>query len=470
MRPSVVIFSIPALLAMSAAAHADVVISSGMTANMSCSGGVCSPTAKNAVLNVTDLQNLLASGNVKVTTTGSGVQAGDIKIGAPFTWSNASGLALDAYQSITINKAVSVTGTGGLALTTNDGGSGGALSFGPKGDAIFQNSASPLTINGVTYTLVNSVQSLAGAIAANPSGAFALANNYDATPDGTYSEAPIQTDFRGSFEGLGNAITNLSINGSGNLGLFIGDDGPIENLSLLKINIALQQGVAGGVAAAASGTMTRVRATGTIRGPGSQLKSIGGLVGFFGVLVDCSSDVRITADGTSYLGGLVSQSGSITRSFAIGSVTATSAGSIVGGIISENSSKIQDSYSTGAVSARKQSEIGGFVGANDNGGEVGSIATSYSIGAVSQGEHVKMGGFAGRTIAARHAKIQQSYWDTTTSGTSKATGKGGANGITGLTTDQLQSALPKGFDPKVWAENPKINDGFPYLIDNPPQN
>ncbi|HEY6578573.1 MAG TPA: hypothetical protein VIY09_04570 [Rhizomicrobium sp.] len=42
-------------------------------------------------------------------------------------------------------------------------------------------------------------------------------------------------------------------------------------------------------------------------------------------------------------------------------------------------------------------------------------------------------------------------------------------GITGLTTTQLQSGLPQGFDPTVWAENPKINGGLPYLIANPPR-
>jgi hypothetical protein len=42
-------------------------------------------------------------------------------------------------------------------------------------------------------------------------------------------------------------------------------------------------------------------------------------------------------------------------------------------------------------------------------------------------------------------------------------------GIKGKTTQQLQSGLPKGFDPKIWAENPKINGGLPYLIANPPQ-
>jgi len=38
----------------------------------------------------------------------------------------------------------------------------------------------------------------------------------------------------------------------------------------------------------------------------------------------------------------------------------------------------------------------------------------------------------------------------------------------GLTTAQFQSGLPTGFDSAVWAENPAINGGLPYLIDNPP--
>src|SRR5579862_8704810 len=83
-------------------ASADVVISTAGTQNMSCSGGVCAPTATDAVLNVTDLENLLASGNVEVTTTGSGVQATDIRVTAAFSWTSASLLTLDAYRSIRV--------------------------------------------------------------------------------------------------------------------------------------------------------------------------------------------------------------------------------------------------------------------------------------------------------------------------------------------------------------------------------
>jgi hypothetical protein len=42
-------------------------------------------------------------------------------------------------------------------------------------------------------------------------------------------------------------------------------------------------------------------------------------------------------------------------------------------------------------------------------------------------------------------------------------------GITGLTDAQLKSALPAGFDPNVWGQSPNINNGWPYLLANPPQ-
>src|SRR5579862_9712667 len=76
-----------------ASARADVVISSAPTQNITCAAGVCAPTAANAVLNITDLENLLASGSLTVTTTGSSVQADNVDVKAPLTWSNPNALA-----------------------------------------------------------------------------------------------------------------------------------------------------------------------------------------------------------------------------------------------------------------------------------------------------------------------------------------------------------------------------------------
>src|SRR5690242_9662423 len=98
-----------ALLAAAGAARADVMISSKATANMSCVSGVCSPTAAKAVLNVTDLANMLAGGDVTVTT-GSG--ATNIVVKDGFSWTATSRLTLDAMQSVEFDKPVTVAGTG----------------------------------------------------------------------------------------------------------------------------------------------------------------------------------------------------------------------------------------------------------------------------------------------------------------------------------------------------------------------
>jgi hypothetical protein len=77
---------------------------------------VCAPIARDAVLNVTDLANMLASQAVEVTTTGSNAQASSIVITAPLSWSNANGLALQAYQSIAIEAPVTVGSAAALTL------------------------------------------------------------------------------------------------------------------------------------------------------------------------------------------------------------------------------------------------------------------------------------------------------------------------------------------------------------------
>jgi hypothetical protein len=98
--------ALAALLVTPMAASANLSISSAATENMSCSDGICAPTAAKAVLNVTDLENLLSAGNMTVTTTGSGVQAGDIQIDGPLTWSTGSTLTLDAYDSMPVEQPV----------------------------------------------------------------------------------------------------------------------------------------------------------------------------------------------------------------------------------------------------------------------------------------------------------------------------------------------------------------------------
>src|SRR5579862_5688471 len=68
-------------LAIPITSRATVTISANLTHNMTCSNGMCAPTAADAILNISDLDNQLALGSVTVTTTGAGgVQASDINV------------------------------------------------------------------------------------------------------------------------------------------------------------------------------------------------------------------------------------------------------------------------------------------------------------------------------------------------------------------------------------------------------
>ncbi len=449
-----------------AESHAAVTISTAVTKNMSCTSGVCTPTAKNAVLNVNDLTNMLASGNVTVNT-GSGQlaqQVEDIAMSAGFTWVSASSLSLDAYRSITVNQPISVAGTGAVTLTTNDGGTGGYLFFVSDGRLSFFDTSNNLTINGSAYTLVNTLSSLARAIAANPAGAYAFSANYDASQDGTYPQSPVQTTFAGSFEGLGNTISNITVDSShtqnnGVGGLFAELSGVgIANLSLSNLTMKVSRtGSAGGIVGwSLNGSVFGVHVSGNI---GGGVQSIGGLIGENeGSLDESSSDAKVN-DGGHCAGGLVGENdGSITNSFATGKVK----GKYVGGLACVNHADITNSYSTGSVSGGGSSTAAGLTS-----GDSGEILTSYSTGFVSGGLGSTIGGFVG--IEDNTPGPGDCYWDTTTSGTNEGTGnEGNVQGLTGLTTTQFKAGLPAGFDPTIWKEHKKINNGFPYLIANPP--
>jgi hypothetical protein len=443
---------------------------------------------------------MLSSGNVAVTTNGSGVQANDIRLSTPLTWPTTFELSLDAHRAILVDKSTSITGSGGLSLVTNDGGSGGHLVFGAHGSVQFANQSSELTINGVAYTLVNSITSFAKAVAANPAGQFAFAGSYDASKDGIYHKAPISTELAGSVEGLGNDISGFSLRsyrtGSGSkVALFadVASQGSISDLRLSKAKIKtgrVGNSMIGGLVAYNLGTLRGDRFGGSIEiGDRVENNVAGGLVGFnIGLVQQSSAEGRVHSSSVGdSVGGLVGYSyhgtisqsraasdvevlnggsaggllgsgyGTIEESFATGPVKGFFSGQVgvsVGGLTGGISGSISNSYATGSVYGNDAE--GGFAGGGEN------ITSSYSTGAASGTEYV--GGFLGMSGGGN----TDCYWDTTTSDDFFGVGSGSDAGITGLTTAELQSGLPEGFDKKTWAEKSGVNDGLPYLINNPP--
>ncbi|MGD0191521.1 MAG: GLUG motif-containing protein [Rhizomicrobium sp.] len=482
-----------AALCSGGVAHAAVTISSTATQNMSCSGGVCSPTAASAVLNVSDLTTMLASGGVTVNT-GSGSlasQVNDIIVAAGFTWSSSSSLTLDAYRSVTVNQPIADSGSGAVSLITNDGGTSGTLSFISGGSLSFASISNNLSIDGQVYTLENSIETLAKAIDRNASGYYALSSNYNASGDGTYMKAPIEKSFAGTFNGLGNTISHLSLRGklserrTLNLGLFayVAQSGSVNSLAIADAKVvAASHGTPNvGVAVAVNyGAVFNVSAAGTLTASvaSDSLATIGGLVGFSpGTIANSSASVAVSvsakskSNGQVIMGGLVgTNSGTLENSFATGVSSANGAEmpATVGGLVGFNDGALKNCYATGNTTA--QAGDGGL-----NGGLIGvdgsTVSSSYSTGAPTGENHVYVGGFVGDDDSTNG--FSNDYWDTTTSGiTNLSQGAGNiANdpGITGEPTPQLQAGLPSGFDPTVWAESPSINNGLPYLIANPPQ-
>ena len=470
---------------LAAPAEASVTISSAATEYMNCSAGVCSPTKTNAVLNISDLKHMLKSGNVTVTTTGSGgVQANNVVVATALTWSSASGLTLTAAQSIAIDAGVSVTGKGGLALS--DAGTE-SLAFYNGASITFAKLTSSLVINGNTYVLVDSVAGLASAADANPTGDFALAASYDASGDGTYSSAPVQNPgnwFTGVFEGLGNTISNLTIvDGTQSAacdGLIFSIYSPIiSNFGMVNVSITStgDQGAngAGGIVCGANsnGMIWRSYATGTISM--GRLDGAAGLETGNAAIVQSWANVAISGTQGDSFGGLSlgGSSSVIQQSFSMGPLSCSDQDCQLGGL-ALNGAQISDSYSLGAVSDTStgtgdDAYIGGLL-STDGGG---TITDSYAAGKItspsSGGCGVStncVGGLYGVEDGSSNDHV---YWDKTTTGYDVAAGNESSDpGTRGLKNSQLKAQLPRGFGKKIWAESPNINNGLPYLIANPP--
>jgi hypothetical protein len=467
-------------------AQAAVTISTSATQNMSCAGGVCSPTATNAVLNVSDLENLLASGSVNVATAGSGgVQASDIVVASGYSWSSANGLTLDAYHSISVDQPVTVNGPGAVSLMTNDGGTGGTLSFISGGSLSFAQTANALSIDGAAYKLENSLPALAAAIRKKLSGRYALAADYNAGKDGTYAKSPVGHKFEGALNGLGNAITHLTIDvfikkDDTATGLFagIGARGSVSSLRLTGADISGKVtpnnigAPVGTIAGNNIGTIFNTFSSGTISFQASGGVVVGGVAGGnIGQIIDSASAINIVVIGRhqgDITGDLVGgNNGTIEASFATGN-TSIKGASFSGGLIGfEGEGQVLNCYATGAETiSGSYSSVGGLIGVNYS-----AVSGAYSTGTpAAGGDNGDVGGLIGQAV---DGDLSNNYWDTTTSGiTNLSQGAGNiANdpGITGETTAQLQAGLPAGFDPSIWAENPAINNGLPYLIANPPQ-
>ncbi|MGN6424623.1 MAG: beta strand repeat-containing protein, partial [Asticcacaulis sp.] len=364
----------------------------------------------------------LATTNVTLQTTASGTSGpgtanasgnGDIFVNSDISWSSGNSLTLDAYRSVAFNANVTATGSGGAVIKTNDGGSGGDYTF-AQGKSLSLTTSGSLSINGASYSLINSMSGLTSL----GSGNYALSTNLTG---GSYSNA-LTSVFRGVLTGLGHTINALAINnssGNNNFGLVGENDGTIRDLGMTNVSFTITNGgdATGAIAGynAPNAVIRNVWATGTVSGG-----DIGGLVGDNdGYIYTSYSAVTVTGSGDA--GGLSGENyGVISNTYATGSVHG---GHTSGGLVGDDGN---DSY-----------------GADGSGANSGLITYSYATGAVSG---MRAGGLTGANSSYyASGTITNSYWNTTTSGQSSSAGG------TGMTTSQLQNgSLPTGFSSSVW--------------------
>jgi hypothetical protein len=265
----------------------------------------------------------------------------------------------------------------------------------------------------------------------------------------------------GTVAGKGNHATTA--------GLVITNTGTIDGCAASGSVEAGANGEAGGLVDVNEGIIVNSHASNTVTAT-----MTGGFVAENSGNISLSSaSGAVTASGRSkhgyQSGGFVMyNSGKIDRSFATGNVDGGSGqggyGAYAGGFLEFQSNafgaSIVNSYATGAVSVGSTAVAGGFAEQ-----EIGTLATSWSSGAVSAADPDDAEGF----VYATPQGAAGDYWDTDTSGQNWACFTVSCPGVTGLTTAQFKSGLPAGFDPAIWAESPGINNGYPYLIANPPQ-
>ncbi len=266
--------------------------------------------------------------------------------------------------------------------------------------------------------------------------------------------------FNGTLDGLGNTISNVTINNGNELVGFISalnPTGAVRNLSVgenLTATSTIIAAVGGLVATNDSGTISNAHTSGSVTVANNSVQSnypIGGLVGNnLGSIMLSSSSAQVSGTGSNtafaVVGGLVGvNQGSIVQSFATGGATNNSdGGGGAGGLVGENGTTgtITNSYATGNVSGTVSGiSVGGLVGLNIN--SPGPISKSFSTGTVSGVSGDNVGGFIGENQAGR--SFASDYWDTTTSGTGSGIGldMGPATAPpNGKTTSTLASALP----------------------------
>lgn len=279
-------------------------------------------------------------------------------------------------------------------------------------------------------------------------GADALAYNYalmgDINASGVSGYEAIgagsANGFTGTFDGRGNRIIGLTVDGkdTANAGIFdtIGTNGVVKDVNIYSGNFT-GTAKAGAVAGENNGRIEGVVTFGntvTVTGEGG---NAGGIVG-----VNNGNNGKIVTneDGTITLEPVDDElpvTGIIDVE-STGSVIAGGSSAVAGGLVGTNDGALGNSYSNSAVTANKGT-VGGVVGVNTANGNVQYVD---SLGVTNGGAHLSNN--VGGIIGINNGNMYSGYNESIVSGKDKVGGIIGENSTVGTVTNIVNATSVTG--------------------------
>jgi Flp pilus assembly protein TadG len=345
-------------------------------------------------------------------------------------------------------------------------------------------------LNQIRYNQITSYYKLMNDLNSSTTGYETYASNSSNSglgwlPIGDLTNYPDNT-FHGFFDGNNKVIKDIFINrpSENYVGLFgyTYNNLNISNLGIENGNITGNIEV-GGLAGSSSYNISNCYFDGYIYGN----EEVGGLVGrlnTYGRITFSHSNSTIQCNKTSgeSCGGLVGfDYGFISNSYSLGNVNGYS---YVGGLIGRfQFASLIDSYSIANVysNVKDYDFVNPYTGGLIGGGQFMNVNNSYSTGFVNSTTTMSagtVGGLIGDSDIP-NSVINNSFWDTQTSG--KSTSRGGTgkttvqmnnvSTFTDIVTVNLSEAWDFAFNPNndnknnnYWHINSNINNGYPYLL------
>ena len=277
-------------------------------------------------------------------------------------------------------------------------------------------------LKGIQDYVKSGVENASDALGFN----YALMGDINASGLANYEAIGTDSEFTGTFDGRGNRIIGLKVDGE-NAGIFstVGNGGTVKNVNIYSGNFTGTD-TAGAVAGVNNGRIEGIVTFGnTVTSNGNA----GGIVGVNNndsTVDDVESTGSVIAGSSSAVaGGLVgTNNGGLSNSFSDSAVTVdtnvtsgTSAG--LGGVVGINNGNVKYVDSLGVTNggATNSSNIGGIIGTNN-----GNMYSGYNESIVSGADNV--GGIIGTNAADK--KVENVV---------NATGVEGTNNVGGLIGD-----------------------------------